>query len=82
MYLSKNIPDDFSLIVTRDGILDDAEVTRRHDDHLRRSHQDLLIVFPDKSLRADLDARHVRRLVEDVDEVIGRNAHDGSVAVH
>jgi hypothetical protein len=79
--LSKNIPDDLSVIVTRDGILDDAVVTRRHDHHLGGAHQDLLIVFPNERLRSDLDPRHVRRLVENVDVVVGRNAHDGSVAV-
>ena len=78
--LAENVANDFSIVIAGNGIPDDAEVPRRHDHHLRRPHQDLLVVLPDEGLRPDLNAGHSGRLVEDVDVGVGRDANDGDFA--
>jgi len=78
--LAKDVANDFTIVIAGHGIPDDAEVPRRHDHHLRRPHQDLLVVLPDEGLRPDLHTGHIACLVEDVDEMVGRDSDDGDLA--
>lgn len=53
---------------------------RRNNDHLDGEHEDLFIFLSDEGLRPRLHPGHVRRLVEDVDVVVGRDPEQGHVA--
>lgn len=67
---------NFSFLSKHGGVLDDAVVTRRHNNHLLRSKDDLLVVLTDEGLGTDLHLGHIAVLVQHMDVVVWRDAVD------